>query len=380
MHDASRGHVLVVDDEREIRDVLTTLLVEEGYGCIQASDAEEAMSKLCQSQFDCVLSDVHMPGMGGIELLRQIKLTHRDVAVIMVTGDTNLAGALDTIRLGAYDYLTKPFNLDVVALTVDRAIEKKRLIEENRQYQRTLERKVEERTGELREKHEELRRLFLNTIRALAHAMEAKDSYTQGHSRRVASDAVRVAQYLALPPEEVEDLRLAGLLHDIGKIGVHEKVLSKPGKLDKEEWELVRQHPVLAEMILSPIAELGGIIKVIRHHHERYDGQGYPDGLKGNEIPLGARILAVADSYDAMTSARPYRAAHSAQDAIAEIERQSGTQFDPVIATAFISAAASGERGVGDPQDTDVDDSMQNAKNLRGTARPRPSAGMADGT
>ena len=336
--DGTKARILVVDDESYVREIISRKLADDGYECDQAADAATALSLLSENSYECVLSDINMPGMDGIELLRRIRLADQDVAVIMITGAPDLDGALEAMRLGAHDHLAKPLNLAHLSLTVERAIEKKRLVQENREYQRNLETMVLERTKQLHEANEELRKLFMGSIKALAQALEAKDEYTQGHSERVAEVSVNIAKYLSLSEREVHDIWLAGLLHDIGKIGIRESVLNKPGKLDAVEWELVRRHPVVAERILCPIDELSEVIRIVRHHHERYDGTGYPDGLKGGRIPLGARILAVADAYDALTSRRPYRDALSQEEALGVIEEAAGSQFDPVIVRAFLTS------------------------------------------
>jgi response regulator RpfG family c-di-GMP phosphodiesterase len=366
--DEKSAKVLVVDDETYIREIICRKLGGEGYACDDAGDAESALGRLSEESYDCVLSDINMPGMDGIELLRTIRQTDGDVAVIMITGAPDLDGALEAMRLGAYDHLAKPLNLTHLSLTVERAIEQKRLVAENREYQRNLETMVEDRTDQLREANEELRRLFMGSIKALAQALEAKDEYTQGHSERVAGVAVGIAQYLSLGEGEINDMWLAGFLHDIGKIGIRESVLNKPGKLTASEWELIQQHPVLAERILCPIEELGEVIRIVRHHHERFDGSGYPDGLTGSDIPLGARILSVADAYDALTSKRPYRDALPHEEAVAVLEEAAGTQFDPVIVRAFLSfhsldqTAQEGAHGHGNPC------SVQDAKGGQGVA------------
>jgi len=332
--------VLVVDDESYIRDVITRKLTGDGYTCEAAADAEAALALLSRDGYDCVVTDINMPGLTGIELLRRIRLADQDVAVIMITGAPDLDGALEAMRLGAYDHQAKPLNLAHLALTVDRAVEKKRLILENRDYQRNLESMVLERTKQLHKANDDLKKLFMGTIKALAQALEAKDEYTQGHSARVAEESVKIARYLSLSEVEVQDIWLAGYLHDIGKIGIKESVLNKPGKLDPYEWECIQMHPVTAEKILAPIDELADVIKIVRHHHERFDGSGYPDGIKGSQIPLGARILSVADSYDALTSKRSYREALSQRDALAVLEQASGTQFDPVIVRAYLTCTS----------------------------------------
>ena len=335
--DGPKASILVVDDEDFIREIICRKLNGSGFQCDSAPSAEDALARIAQNNYDCVLSDIHMPGMSGVDLLRQIKLQNQDLAVILVTGAPDIDAALEAMRLGAYDHLSKPLNLAALEMTVDRALEKKRLVEENREYQRNLESMVEERTKQLSAANEDLRRLFTGSIKALAQALEAKDEYTQGHSARVAEESVSIARYLSLSDTEIQRIWLAGYLHDIGKIGIKEAVLNKPGKLNEEEWDLIQQHPVVAGRILGPIPELSDIIDIIVHHHERYDGSGYPDGLEGNSIPLGARILAVADTYDALTSRRPYRDSLTLEEAHRILEEAAGTYLDPVIARAFLN-------------------------------------------
>ncbi len=335
--DGPKASILVVDDEDFIREIICRKLSGSGFECDSARSAEDALARIAQNDYDCVLSDIHMPGMSGVDLLRQIKLQSQDLAVILITGAPDIDAALEAMRLGAYDHLSKPLNLAALEMTVDRALEKKRLVEENREYQRDLESMVQERTKQLSTANEDLQRLFTGSIKALAQALEAKDEYTQGHSARVAEESVNIARYLSLSDTEIQRMWLAGYLHDIGKIGIKEAVLNKPGKLNEEEWNLIQQHPVVAGRILGPIPELSDIIDIIVHHHERYDGSGYPDGLEGNSIPLGARILAVADTYDALTSRRPYRDSLTLEEAYRILEEAAGTYLDPVIARAFLN-------------------------------------------
>ena len=335
--DGPKASILVVDDEDFIREIICRKLNGSGFECDSACSAEDALARIAQNNYDCVLSDIHMPGMSGVDLLRRIKLQNQDLAVILITGAPDIDAALEAMRLGAYDHLSKPLNLAALEMTVDRALEKKRLVEENREYQHNLESMVKERTKQLSAANEDLQRLFTGSIKALAQALEAKDEYTQGHSARVAEESVNIARYLSLSDTEIQRMWLAGYLHDIGKIGIKEAVLNKPGKLDEEEWNLIQQHPVVAGRILGPIPELSDIIDIIVHHHERYDGSGYPDGLEGNSIPLGARILAVADTYDALTSRRPYRDSLDLEEAHRILEEAAGTYLDPVIARAFLN-------------------------------------------
>lgn len=323
-----REGILIVDDEELIRRLLHQKLSSEGYRCQKASSAAQALDKLKSNPVELVILDIKMPGKSGMELLLELRARYPDTAVIMATAIADTTTAIQCMKEGAYDYITKPFNLDEVVLSIDRALEKRRLELENKDYQQHLEQKVEEQAGKIRTS-------FINAVTALAYALEAKDIYTSGHSQRVTKISVAIARELGMPQDSVDKIRLAGLVHDIGKIGIRESVLNKPAPLTDEEFRHIRSHCQAGEHILTPIVEDREILRAVRHHHERYDGMGYPDGLKGEQIPLGAKILSVADAFDAMTSERPYRSAMSAQDACAEIERCKGTQFAPRVADAF---------------------------------------------
>jgi putative two-component system response regulator len=324
-----QGRILIVDDEVVIRSFLHRELSGEGYHCQEARSADQALDRLRSNAVELVILDIKMPGKLGTDLLPEIKTSYPDTAVIMATAVTDTNIAIQCMKQGAYDYLTKPFSLDEVILSVDRALERRRLELENRDYQQHLEQKVEEQAKKIRAS-------FLSAITALAYALEAKDKYTSGHSQRVAGISVAIAKELGMPQDSIDKIRLAGLVHDIGKIGIKESILNKTGKLTDEEYQHIKSHCEAGEHILIPIVEDEEILKAVRHHHERYDGRGYPDGLSGEQIPLGARILAVADAYDAMTSERPYREAMSAESACTEIERGKGVQFDPQVANAFL--------------------------------------------
>jgi putative nucleotidyltransferase with HDIG domain len=325
----TQERILIVDDEEAIRKVLQQKLSDEGYCCEEAGSAEQVLDKLRNNTVALVILDIRMPGKSGVELLPEIKANYPDLAVIMATAITDTNVAIQCMKQGAYDYLTKPFSLDEVTLSVTRALEERRLVIENRDYQQHLEQKVEAQAKRIRVS-------FLGAITALAYALEAKDEYTSGHSQRVAEVSVATARELGLPWDSIEKIRLAGLIHDIGKIGMRESILNKPSGLTEEESQHIKYHPEIGEHILNPIVDDKEILMIVRHHHERCDGTGYPDRLSGEQIPLGARILAVADSYDAMTSERPYRKAMSVETACAEVERGKGTQFDPSVADAFL--------------------------------------------
>ena len=320
--------ILIVDDEASVRRLLKNKLTGDGYQCYEAADARQALDELHRKKISLVMLDIKMPGKSGFELLPEIKSVHDDTSVIMITATADMQTAIQCMKQGAYDYISKPFELDAITISVARALEKRRLEMENQAYQQHLEEKVLEQANKIRFS-------YLNAITALAYALEAKDTYTSGHSQRVAELSAAIARELRLPRGHIDKLKLAGRLHDIGKIGVQESVLNKPGRLTEAEFEMVKLHPEIGEHILSPIVDSTEILKAVRSHHEQYDGKGYPDGLRKDEIPLAARILAIADAYEAMTSERPYRKSMSADAAREEIARHKGAHFDPEIASAF---------------------------------------------
>jgi len=336
--------VLVVDDEVSIREVLAEGLESFGCSVVQAGNAADGFAAVKRGGIDLVLSDIEMPGENGLALLRRIKEHDPDVDVIMVTGVVDFETAVGTIRQGASDYVSKPFNLDEVRIVVDRTLEKRRLIRENRDYQLGLESKVAERTRELVDKNREVEGLYAeleesyeSTLEALITALDFRDNETLGHSRRVVEYAVIVAQAMKVGEPDLSWIRRGAILHDVGKIGVSDAILRKPGKLDAGEWEEMKRHPEMGYRMLKHVRFLKPALEIVYCHQERWDGSGYPRGLKGEEIPLGARIFAAVDTFDAMTSDRPYRAALTIEAARDEIRRFSGMQFDPRIAEAFLS-------------------------------------------
>jgi len=325
----NKGTILIVDDEKDIRQLLYQRLKSEGYHCGEAGNAGEALTYLGHSSTDVVLLDIKMPGKSGMQLLPEIKERYPDVVVIMATGISDMDTAIESVRQGAYDYLTKPFNLGEVVHSVKGAMEKRRLELELRDYQQRLEQKVEEQA-------KEISRTFLGAMQALSFALEAKDSYTAGHSRRVTDIALAIGKKLALKEDELEDLRWGALLHDIGKIAVDPLIVNSPGKLTAEEYEHIMTHTIVGASIVGPVVRNKRITEVIEHHHAHYDGSGLKQKLKGKNIPLLARIVAVADAYDAMTSTRSYRAALSREEALAEIRWEIGRQLDPRVANIFL--------------------------------------------
>ncbi len=320
---------LIVDDEVALRAVLRRLMEAEGFRCEEASSGGEALALLNAETIPLVLADFHMPRMDGGELLQEIHRRWPDTAVVMIIAVSDVDIAVRCLEAGALDYLTKPFSIEEVRARVGQALEKRRLLIENRSYRTQLEERVALQTR----KYEAL---FLASLQSLADALEVKDAYTWGHSTRVSRYATLMANELSVDAELCEQLELGSRLHDIGKIGVREAVLNKEGPLTTDEYAHVMEHPVIGWRLMAPLLhEMPHALAVVRSHHERFDGHGMPDALRGHEIPLVARITAVADSFDAMTSGRPYRAGMRVDDAVAELRRCSGSQFDPVCVVAF---------------------------------------------
>ena len=338
-HGTEATKILIVDDETQIRSMLARSLTDISCECIPSSNAFDALDKIRSDRFSLVMSDVCMPGMSGLELLRCIKKHDPDISVIMITGVLDLTTAVDSLRLGACDYITKPFDLLSVRRAVSRALERRRLIQENRYYQQELERLVQERTYELKGALKEVEEGYRFTLEALAAALDAREHETQAHSQRVREYAITLAQHLSLNASELTDIGRGALLHDVGKIGVPDSILLKPAKLTPEEWVQMRRHPQVGYDILRGIKFLAPAADIVLTHQERWDGRGYPNGLSQSDIPLGARIFGVVDTLDAMTSDRPYRKKLSFQAAREEVRRCSGTQFDPQVAEAFLGIA-----------------------------------------
>ena len=325
--------ILVVDDLASIRKIVFRKLTSEGYSCEEAPDGETALEILAKEEFGLVLLDVSMPGKVGTDVLSEVITHYPDLSVIMVTSRDDAETVIETMKMGACDYIIKPVNLNELPIRVRKALDRRRLILENKEYRLHLEDKVKEQT-------EKIHNTFLNSITSLAFALEARDKYTSGHSQRVSKIALLICRRLGLGQDYVEKVTLAGLVHDIGKIGIKEAILMKTDQLTEEEYSHIMAHSVIGEHILRPAIDDQEILKVVRHHHERYNGSGYPDGLTRQQIPLGARILAVADIYDAMTSDRPYRKAMSPVSAIDELKKQTRHMFDPVVVDAFFQISS----------------------------------------
>src|SRR5215813_14437340 len=335
--------ILLIDDEPNVLSVLYPLL-SPNHECTMASSAYEALEYLKEDSFDLVLSDIMMPGMSGLELLEHIHRSCRDTVVILISGNLNIQSAIEAMRRGAFDYVTKPFNLSDVETAVSRGLRHHWLLKANEQYEHHLEDLVHLRTNELTiansSLNSTLEKLYLNyraTLRALAAALEARDVETKGHSERVVAYCLRLGKALSLNDRDLITLEHGALLHDIGKIGVPDAILLKRGALTEEEWNHMRRHVEYGAQILKGIDFLEGASEIVAQHHERYNGSGYPNRMEGDQICLGARIFSVADAMDAITSNRPYRAARSFADAAEELTKCSGAHFDPFVVAAFNS-------------------------------------------
>jgi response regulator RpfG family c-di-GMP phosphodiesterase len=322
--------VLVVDDEELMRAVVRERLEMAGYHVEEAASGEEALDKLGDGRYSVLLTDLSMPGMDGIALLGEWSRRSPETAGIVMSANAELGNAVNALKMGACDYITKPFNFEVLLITIQSALRKKDIERQLLDYRINLEKKVKEQTDLINS-------MYVRSIDALIKALEAKDFYTRGHSQRVTIYSVAMAREMGLPEEEIERLRRAAVLHDLGKIGVREVVLNKPGRLTDEEYGEIIRHPETAMRILEPIPFFQPLLPAILHHHERFDGRGYPARIAGDRIPLPSRIMAVADTFDAMTSTRAYRNALPVAEANAEIRRCAGTQFDPEIVPLFLA-------------------------------------------
>ncbi len=304
---SSRVEILVADDESSIAESLRAFLEGIGYLVSTAADGREALAIFNERRMPLVISDINMPLLDGHELLLEIKAGAPETEVIIVTGFATIDGAVKAIKDGAYDYIIKPFRIATIQHTVEKALNHRALILENLRLQENS----------------------LNVLRTMVNVLEQRDSYTAGHSRRVTEIAMAIAARLELPEDEIKTLRLAGMIHDVGKIGIEDTILRKPGRLTDEEFATIRTHPERGVQIIEPLDFLKGALPIVRHHHECFDGKGYPAGLEGEAIPLGARIVAIADTYDAITSSRAYRRARGQEAALVEIATLLGHPVRP---------------------------------------------------
>lgn len=329
-----RPPILIVDDESVITNLLSDVLGTE-YQCTTAATAEEALSLMGENDYSLVITDITMPGMSGLEMIPHIKRLSPHTVVVMISGMQTAENAIEALRLGAFDYLVKPFDLHHVKAAVGRALDHYELVAAKHRYENHLEELVEKRAEDLDKALGSLEEAYRATLKALTSALESRDSETHGHSERVVIFSLRLGTEYGLDKEQMKTLEFGSLLHDIGKIGVPDHILLKPAKLTDVEWIKMREHPSHGQRILRGIEFLDGPARVVGQHQEKWDGSGYPLGLRGDAIELCARIFAVADAFDAMTSDRVYRRAGTYEAAAQELDESSGIQFDPEVVEAF---------------------------------------------
>jgi putative two-component system response regulator len=337
--EAGTARCLIVDDDPQVRQVLTRVIATQGLSPMEASSGADALSLLKRvGEIPVCISDIYMPEMDGVTFLREALQRYPDMAIIMLTGMAEVNTAVECLKLGALDYISKPVLIEEVRARLHKALEKRRLILENRFYQQSLELRVQD----LDRKN---RATLINGVQMLVHALEAKDAYTSGHSSRVSRYATKTAVRLGFTDDALEQVRLGGELHDIGKIGTREAILNKPGPLTLDEFQHIKEHSALGEKILAPfLAQSPAVLRIVRSHHERLDGSGFPDAIRGSRIPLEARIVAVVDAFDAMTTNRAYRPQLSVGKAVDELRRCAGVHFDADVVEAFLTAHGDGSK------------------------------------
>lgn len=325
---------LVVDDDLQVRKTLCRVLRALGVSPAEAGNGRDALATLEElGEVPLLISDIYMPEMDGMTLLKEVRRRYPDTAVLMLTGVAEVTTAVESLQQGAVDYLAKPILIEEFRARVENALEKRRLVLENRYLQQSYQERLEAQLRELDLKNKEQ---FLGQVQMAVRMLEKKDVYTRGHSQRVSKYAVKTALMLGFTGEVLDQVRLGGDLHDIGKIGTRDAVLNKPGPLTRDEFEEIKKHVTEGEEILEPLRrDHPVVLEIVRHHHERMDGSGFPDGLRGEAIPMVARLVCVVDAFDAMTTNRAYRPSRQPDEAMAELQRCAGLQFDPDVVTAF---------------------------------------------
>jgi response regulator RpfG family c-di-GMP phosphodiesterase len=329
--------VLAVDDERAACKLLAIMLCPPAFLCSTAASGEEALLALQQERFDAVISDLQMPGIGGLDLLTQVRSRYAHVAFLVTTGVDDVEVGVQAMRAGADDYLVKPLLESAVIASLESALHKRHLEQQVENYRQHLEEMVADRTGQLRQALQQLERSYEDTLQALGAAIDLRDNETAGHSQRVCRYALEIARAMRRSDDKLGSLAKGAHLHDIGKLGIPDGILLKPGPLTAEERKLMQRHVLIGYDLVKDIPFLADAAEIVLTHHERFDGGGYPRGLKGDEILPSARIFAVADSFDAITSDRPYRRASSFEAGLQIIRECSGTQFDPRVVSAFLN-------------------------------------------
>ena len=332
-----KASILILDDEKVICTLICERLSMEGYRCQSCQNCHDALTLLAGGFFDLVISDVRMPGMSGIAFLEEAQPQYPRTAFLMVTGEEDIRVGIQAMKHGASDYLLKPMQLDVLSLSVERALAVKRMELELESYRQSLEEAIEGRTHQLEAAMRRIEMTYDETLEALGAALDLRDTETAGHSKRVCRYCLEMATAMSRPKDELKHIMRGSYLHDIGKIGIPDAILLKEGKLTSEEMTIMQSHVRIGYDLVSRIAFLAPAAAIVLTHQEKWDGTGYPQGLVGDEIPMGARIFTIADTLDAMTSDRPYRKALTFSVARDEIIRFAGKQFDPEIVNLFCS-------------------------------------------
>lgn len=333
-----RGRLIVVDDDEAMLSNLHKILSFYGFQVMPFSAAEDALKKAISDKdsFDAILTDFNMPGMNGIEFIERLRQTDPEAVAVFLTGYPSAENAVSALRAGAFDFLEKPFSNDHLAVTLDKAVELKRLHRKLEDYRSHLEEMLQERTKELRNTLRKLEKAYMTTLEVIVALLEVREPSTARHSKRVSDRTVFLSRKMGISGEkELEAISRGALLHDIGKIGIPDNILKKPGKLSPEEMEIMRNHAEIGYDVVSTIPDMETAAEIVYSHHERFDGSGYPKGLKGESIPLAARIFSVIDTYDAIRFDRCYHKGTSMKEALAEIEKSSGSQFDPLVVSCF---------------------------------------------
>lgn len=332
-----QGTLLIVDDEPNVCQLLKNKLDQEGFKCHTCASAEEALQTIQGTTFDLIISDLRLPKMSGTELMEAILKKNPRTAFLIVTGVDDVRVGIDAMKRGADDYLVKPFQLAAVVASIERALQRKQMETELENYRQNLEQMVEQRTKQLQTAMKRIETTYDETLEALGAALDLRDTETEGHSRRVSRCCLEIAKNMGCSSEQLRQISRGSYLHDIGKIGIPDAILLKPGRLTEDETAVMQTHARVGYDLVSKIGFLAPAAEIVLTHQERFDGTGYPQGLMGEEIPLGARIFAVSDTLDAMTSDRPYRRALPLSTARAEITLESGRQFDPEVVRIFLS-------------------------------------------
>lgn len=373
--DGETGPLLIVDDDRDIREMLRDVFSTNGHRCLLASNGREALEAFETAPPRLTVTDMKMPVMDGLQFLKGALAVDPDAVVLVLTGEGDVRTAVESLTRGAYDFILKPVNLTDLIHAVERALDHRQRLVERREKQAQLERRVAEGTRALERALSHLDDSYRTTLEALGSAIDTRDGGTQAHSRRVCAFSLAIARAHGVPEGALRDLEHGVLLHDIGKIGIPDAILLKPGPLTPAEWKIMRRHPEIGRELIEKIPFLRGAVPIVYHHHERWDGTGYPLGLAGPAIPLGARIFAVADAFDAMTFDRPYSRAITLAAAREEIRRCAGAHFDPGVVATFLTVPhatlAQIRRGSGEDVDGALDTAAAAVLAIPSLARAR---------